>query len=143
MLREDNADLRLTELGRELGLVDDARWQAFETYREQLERLNQTMRDLWVRPNTAESQGLDQVLKNQVTREYRFIDILKRPEVGIKHLMPFVEAADSYAQPVREQAEINAKYAGYLSRQQQEIDKTSQQQKTTLPFMQKDFSPRS
>jgi tRNA uridine 5-carboxymethylaminomethyl modification enzyme len=133
MLREDNADLRLTELGRELGLVEDARWQAFARYREQLECLNQAMRDQWLRPHTVEADALNAVLKTPLTREYRFDEILKRPEIEIKQLMPFVKDADSYPQSVREQTEVNAKYAGYLKRQQQEIDKASQHEQTRLP----------
>ncbi len=133
MLREDNADLRLTELGRELGLVEDARWQAFEVYREQLERLKQALNDQWLRPGTDAASELERVLQNPVTREYRLAEILKRPEVQIGDVMPFVEGADSFAQNVREQAEVNAKYAGYLARQQQEIDKASRHQQTGLP----------
>ncbi len=133
MLREDNADLRLTELGRELGLVEDARWQAFVVYREQLERLKQALNDQWLRPGTDAASELGRVLQNPVTREYRLAEILKRPEVQIGDVMPFVEGADSFAQNVREQAEINAKYAGYLARQQQEIDKASRHEQTELP----------
>ena len=133
MLREDNADLRLTELGRELGLVEDARWQAFEQYREQLERLNQALNDQWLRPGTAAASALEGVLQNPVTREYRLAEILKRPEVAIDDVMPFVEGADSFTQNVREQAEVNARYAGYLARQQLEIDKASRHEQTELP----------
>ena len=133
MLREDNADLRLTELGRELGLVEDARWRAFEQYREQLESLNQALRDQWVRPATAAAEALAKVLQNPVTREYRIAEILKRPEIEIGDVMPFVAGADSYPQNVREQVEVNAKYAGYLARQQQEIDKASRHEQTELP----------
>jgi len=133
MLREDNADLRLTEIGRELGLVEDARWQAFERYREQLESLNQLLREQWVRPGTAAADALAKSLDNPVTREYRFCEILKRPEVEIEDLMPFIEQPEAYSQNVRAQAEVNVKYAGYLDRQQQEIDKASQHQQTELP----------
>jgi tRNA uridine 5-carboxymethylaminomethyl modification enzyme len=133
MLREDNADLRLTELGRQLGLVEDQRWQAFEQYREQLERLNQSLREQWLRPDTDAARALDKVLQNPVTREYRYAEILKRPEIEIGDLMPFVEEAESFPQPVRAQAEVNAKYSGYLDRQQQEIDKASQHEQTELP----------
>ncbi len=133
MLREDNADLRLTELGRTLGLVEDARWQAFEQYREQLERLNQSLRDQWLQPGTGEAETLAGLMANPVTREYRYSEILKRPEITIDALMPFVDNADDYPAAVRAQAEVEAKYAGYLNRQQQEIDKASQNEQTRLP----------
>ncbi len=133
MLREDNADLRLTERGRELGLVEDERWQSFERYREQLERLNQVLREQWLRPDTEAAQTLGKILQNPVTREYRYDEILKRPEIEIDNLMPFVEGAESFPQNVRAQAEVGVKYAGYLGRQQQEIDKASEQEQTELP----------
>ena len=133
MLREDNADLRLTELGRELGLVEDARWQAFENYREQLECLNQTLREQWLRPDTDEANSLSETLQSPITREYRYAEILKRPEIVIEDLMPFLRPAESFPAKVREQAEVNAKYAGYLDRQQQEIEKASQHEETGLP----------
>ena len=133
MLREDNADLRLTELGRQLGLVEDQRWQAFEQYREQLERLNQSLHEQWIRPDTDAARALGKVLQNPVAREYRYAEILKRPEIEIGNLMPFIEEAASFPQPVRAQAEVNAKYSGYLDRQQQEIDKASQHEQTELP----------
>ncbi|MFT5220392.1 MAG: tRNA uridine 5-carboxymethylaminomethyl modification enzyme, partial [Gammaproteobacteria bacterium] len=133
MLREDNADLRLTEIGRELGLVEDARWRAFEEYREQFVQLQQKMQEHWVRPNTDVSARLDRLMQNPVTREYRFAEILKRPEIDIVELMPFVEGGADYPPRVQEQTEINARYAGYLSRQQDEIDKASRHEQTALP----------
>jgi tRNA uridine 5-carboxymethylaminomethyl modification enzyme len=133
MLREDNADLRLTELGRELGLVEDARWRAFEKYCEQLEHLNQVLHEQWLRPGTAAAGALAETLQNPLTREYRYCEILKRPEVEIEDLMPFVDHPEAYPQTVRAQAEVNVKYAGYLDRQQQEIDKANQHEQTELP----------
>ena len=133
MLREDNADLRLTEMGRELGLVEDARWRAFEEYREQLEGLNQVLREQWLRPGTEAAAALAETLQNPLTREYRYCEILKRPEVEIEDLMPFVDHPEAYPKTVRAQAEVNVKYAGYLDRQQQEIDKASQHEQTELP----------
>ena len=133
MLREDNADLRLTERGRALGLVDDARWAAFEIYREQLEQLEQRLRESWVRPGHAVEQALTPKLANPVAREQRFAEILKRPELGIDDLLPFVDDAADYPEAVREQAEVRVKYAGYLDRQQQEIDKISRHEQTALP----------
>ena len=133
MLREDNADLRLTELGRGLGLVEDARWRAFEDYRERLLRLDQCLQDQWVRPGTGVALELQPKLQNPLTREYRFAEILKRPELDIEDLMPFIDAAHDYPAAVRAQAEVKVKYAGYLDRQQQEIDKASRHEQTRLP----------
>jgi tRNA uridine 5-carboxymethylaminomethyl modification enzyme len=133
MLREDNADLRLTEIGRKMGLVDDLRWRAFEQYREQLERLNQNLNDQWVQPGSEEATTLSPTLQNPISREFRLAEILKRPEIGVDKLMPFIDDAAQYSGRVREQAEINGKYAGYLSRQQQEIDKALKHEETVLP----------
>ena len=133
MLREDNADLRLTEIGRKLGLVEDARWRAFEEYREQLERLNQKLNDQWLYPQTEAADALAVTLQNPITREYRLSDILRRPEITIDHLMPIMDDALVYTGRVRAQAEINSKYAGYLARQQQEIDKAAKHEQAVLP----------
>ena len=133
MLREDNADLRLTERGRALGLVEDARWHAFEAYREQLERLNQALRDTWLRPHTPDADALAAVLDGPLPREYRFAEMLKRPAIGIENLLPLIDDGDDFAPEVCAQAEIEAKYSGYLARQQQEIDKASRHEETELP----------
>jgi len=133
MLREDNADLRLTETGRKLGLVDDARWQAFNEYREQLELLNQALKDNWVRPGIEAEKALSPLLPNPVSREYRFAEMLKRPEIGMHHLTPLLNAETEFPPRVQEQAEINAKYEGYLSRQQEEINKALKHEETELP----------
>jgi len=133
MLREDNADLRLTEIGRNMGLVDDARWSAFEQYREQLERLNQKLNDQWMQPGSKQANALSSALQNPLTREFRLAEILKRPEIQITDLMPMLDDDEQYPVRVQEQAEINGKYAGYLSRQQQEIDKALKHERTSLP----------
>jgi len=132
MLREDNADLRLTERGRALGLVEDERWRAFETYRERLEHLNRALHDQWLRPQTPAAAALENCLQAPLAREFRLTEILRRPEVRIDDLMPLLDGED-YPPAVREQAEINAKYSGYLARQQQEIDKASRHEETKLP----------
>jgi len=133
MLREDNADLRLTETGRELGLVDDKRWIAFNEYREQLEILNQSLKDSWVRPGQPSEQALNPLLEKPVNREYRLSEMLKRPEIKINHLMPLLESAKVFDARVQEQVEINSKYSGYLSRQQDEINKALKNESTQLP----------
>ncbi len=133
MLREDNADLRLTQIGREMGLVDDARWSAFERYHEQLERLKKKLHEQWVHPHSDDAAALSKSMQTPLTREHRFSDILRRPEIQISDLMPMLDDEVQYADRVQEQAEINAKYAGYLSRQQQEIDKAAKHEQTRLP----------
>lgn len=133
MLREDNADLRLTEIGRQMGLVDDQRWQAFERYQENLLQLQQRLHNYWLRPNTPQADQLSPVLQNPLARELRLSEILKRPEVTIEDLVPLINGAENIDQRVLEQAEINAKYSGYLSRQQDEIDKASKHEATILP----------
>jgi tRNA uridine 5-carboxymethylaminomethyl modification enzyme len=143
ILREDNADLRLTEIGRKIGLVEDERWRAFELYQENLVQLQQNLQETWLRPNTPQAGQLAEVLQTPLSREYRLAEILKRPEVTIKNLVPLLNEAKSNSanvdEPrildprVLEQAEINAKYSGYLSRQQDEINKASKHEGTKLP----------
>ena len=143
ILREDNADLRLTEIGRKIGLVEDERWRAFELYQENLVQLQQNLQETWLRPNTPQAGQLAEVLQTPLSREYRLAEILKRPEVTIKNLVPLLNEAKSNSangeEPrtldprVLEQAEINAKYSGYLSRQQEEINKASKHEATKLP----------
>ena len=133
LLREDNADLRLTPRGRELGLVDDRRWRAFEDYRERLETLNQALREQWIRPGSAGAGAVEARLGQGLGREYRAAELLKRPEIGIGDLAPLLDGAAAHSPRVLEQAEIGVKYAGYLDRQQQEIDKAARHEQTALP----------
>ncbi|MDJ0834757.1 MAG: tRNA uridine-5-carboxymethylaminomethyl(34) synthesis enzyme MnmG [Gammaproteobacteria bacterium] len=132
MLREDNADLRLTEAGRSMGLVDDERWRTFNDYRDQLENLNQTLTDSWVRPGDETAAQLSELLANPISREYRLSELLKRPELSINDLVPLLQDVPHDGR-VFEQAEINHKYAGYLARQQDEINKARKHETTALP----------
>jgi len=132
-LREDNADLRLTEAGRSLGLVDDARWARFDAKREAVERETARLRGLWASPQNAIGRDAVATLGIELRRESNGIDLLRRPELGYADLMrveaigPGVDAPD-----VAEQVEIEAKYSGYLERQRVEIERQQRQETTAI-----------
>lgn len=132
VLREDNADLRLTETGRELGLVDDARWAVFSAKREAIEAEQQRLRSTWVQPGSETGKAFAEHFATPLTREYNLLDLLRRPEVDYQTLSRLTGAADIPADAA-EQVEIHTKYAGYIERQQDEIDKLRQHEQTLLP----------
>ena len=135
LLRQDNADLRLTATGRELGLIDEPRWRRFCERREAIEREQQRLQSLCVQPNSAQAEALSQLLEKPLQRELRASELLRRPELDYRSLTaiegigPGVDAAD-----VAEQVEIQAKYAGYLDRQHAEIVRQQRQQDQPLPL---------
>ena len=134
LLREDNADLRLTEIGRRLGLVDEARWAAFETKREAIERESQRLRGVWVRPAQIGEADLQRVLQGPLARESRAAELLRRPEVTYASLMSLPGVGPGESDPqVAEQVEIQAKYAGYIERQREEIERQRRYEQLTLP----------
>lgn len=134
MLREDNADLRLTEKGRELGLVDDARWRAFETKREAIIQEQQRLRDIWVRPGKGMDEAITRMLGKPLGRETRALELLRRPEVDYRRLTELPDVGPAVADAaVAEQIDIQAKYSGYIERQQDEIARQRRHEGTTLP----------
>lgn len=134
LLREDNADLRLTEIGRRLGLVGDEQWRAFERKRETIEQERARLRDSWVRPNIAAADLLREVLGDDLRRESRALDLLTRPEVTYRSLMRLPGLGPGVTDPkAAEQLEIQCKYAGYIERQQEEIDRQRTQETLHLP----------
>jgi len=132
LLREDNADLRLTEKGRELGLVDDERWAAFSEKREAIVKEQQRLKETWIQAGSAEAETLKDRLKSPLNREYSLHDLLKRPELTYADIgnLKGEPAIDSQ---VCEQVEIDAKYAGYIDRQQEDIDRLRQHENTAIP----------
>lgn len=133
-LRQDNADLRLTELGRRLGCVDDERWQVFYEKREAIEKEQQRLKSIWIQPNSVAAQQFSALFSTQLEREYNAMDLLRRPEVNYESL----SSLENMGKPnldtsVIEQIDIQAKYSGYLSRQQAEITRHQQHENTKIP----------
>jgi tRNA uridine 5-carboxymethylaminomethyl modification enzyme len=133
LLREDNADLRLTEKGRELGMVDDERWQAFNTKRDAIDRLQNDLKKKWVRADTEEAVQVEQYWGKPLLKEASLMELLRRPEVDVQQLLNFIDHGNSISEQVGEQVEIQAKYAGYIDRQQTEIDKALRFEHLHLP----------
>ncbi len=133
LLREDNADLRLTEKGRELGLVGDERWAAFNAKRDGMASEEQRLKTTWVRPKTPEAEAVNALIEKPLTHEYNLLDLLKRPELTYANLAEAVTLADRPDSAVIEQMEILAKYAGYIDRQADEIEKLRAAETTALP----------
>lgn len=133
LLREDNADLRLTEKGRELGLVDEARWRLFATKRTAIGDLQHDLKKRWIRLDTPEADQVEQFWGKPLLKEASLMDLLKRPEVVVRQLLSFLDDAEGWSEQVSEQVEIQAKYAGYIVRQQTEIDKTLRYDHLRLP----------
>jgi tRNA uridine 5-carboxymethylaminomethyl modification enzyme len=133
LLREDNADLRLTEQGRALGLVDDERWQAFETKRAAITDLQDTLKKKWIRAGTHEAEQVEHFWGSPLLKEASLTELLRRPEVDIQQLLSFLDDSENIDEAVAEQVEIQSKYAGYIVRQQTEIDKALRYDHLRLP----------
>ncbi|MGD9659712.1 MAG: tRNA uridine-5-carboxymethylaminomethyl(34) synthesis enzyme MnmG [Porticoccaceae bacterium] len=132
LLREDNADLRLTEKGRELGVVDNHRWTLFCTKRETMEAERQRLKTTWIQPASSAAEVLNTISANPLVREYNLFELLKRPEMNYRLLANLKGEGVSDPQ-VAEQIEIEAKYAGYIERQQEEIERLRKNENTPIP----------
>lgn len=132
ILREDNADLRLTEKGRELGLVNDIRWEIFCRKRDNIAKETERLKSTWVLPNTPKGDAIIQRFDTALTHEYNLLNLLARPEIDFNSLAEVVGIDDVDSQ-VAEQVEIHTKYAGYINRQQEEINRLRESESIRLP----------
>jgi tRNA uridine 5-carboxymethylaminomethyl modification enzyme len=144
-LREDNADLRLTEHGRKLGLVDDERWEFYSEKKTRIEEELQFLRSTWVQPHTDRAERINRLLEKPISREYSLADLLARPRVEHGPLLAAYngepDSSDGKAHKVRteieaqstQQAEIQIKYQGYIDRQEEDIERLKKQENTKLP----------
>jgi len=148
-LREDNADMRLTELGRQMGLVDDARWEAFNRKRDAVSRESERLKSIWISPRNLPASEAERVLGKAIDREYNLADLLRRPDVSYQGLMSLdgakyqnQELFDALAgddvsrettRAVIEQIEIAAKYSGYIDRQRDEVERAAHYENLKLP----------
>ncbi len=134
LLREDNADLRLTDIGHRLGLVEADRWQQFCTKSASVNHEQQRLAKTWVRPETTDTEEMRRVFGQELGREYSLLDLLRRPEVSYESLMSLPGIGPGVTDTaVAEQLEIQAKYAGYIDRQTHEIEKQLRNEETCLP----------
>ncbi|WP_311749635.1 tRNA uridine-5-carboxymethylaminomethyl(34) synthesis enzyme MnmG [Proteus terrae] len=137
MLREDNADLRLTEIGRELGMVDDNRWAQFSEKVELVEKERQRLRNIWVHPQADNLSEINELLNTPLSKEANGEDLLRRPEMTydiLKNITRFAPGIDDSKPQAAEQVEIQVKYEGYISRQKEEIEKQLRNENAALPI---------
>jgi tRNA uridine 5-carboxymethylaminomethyl modification enzyme len=134
MLREDNADLRLTEIGRSLGLINNQRWEAFDRKREAVAKELERLKSTWVNPKFLPQADAERVLGKGIEREYALTDLLRRPNVSYASLMSLPGTGEAVIDPVvAEQVEIQIKYDGYIARQHDEVERREQYEATALP----------
>jgi len=133
ILREDNADLRLTEIGRKLGVVGDERWSNFDEKREAIDAEMARMKSTWIQPNSAEAGALASKLTTPLAREYNLADLVKRPEMTYADLAEVKPSEREVALDVAEQVEIQIKYSGYIDRQRDDIEQLRKHENTELP----------
>lgn len=134
LLREDNADIRLTAIGRDLGLVNDERWKSFNRKQEAIAQETARLQATLVRPDTSAAEGINALIEQPLTREHRLLELLRRPEITYSRLMAIPEFGPGILHvQAAEQIEIQTKYAGYIARQEDEIAKSLRQETLKLP----------
>lgn len=132
ILRQDNADRRLTETGRSLGLIEDARWQSFCNKRDAIEARKQKLAGHWIQPGGVVAENLNTLVENPISRAYNLLELLKRPRLHVTELLK-VSRLNWPGDEINEQVEIDVKYEGYISRQAEEVERLQRQENTRLP----------
>ena len=132
LLREDNADLRLTPVAHEMSLVDDEHWRVFNVKKEAVTNEQQRLSALTVQPETEVGKAISSLLEKPLSRDYKASDILRRPEVAYAALVNIIGQQEGVTEKVAEQVEIQAKYEGYLDRQLSEIEKAKRNEETSI-----------
>jgi tRNA uridine 5-carboxymethylaminomethyl modification enzyme len=133
ILREDNADLRLTEVARNMGLISDDHWRLFSEKRDAITREQQRLAEINVNPESQAAAAFSASLEKPLTRNYKAVDLLRRPEISYTGLVEIIGEGENISREVAEQVEIQAKYSGYLERQQEEIEKARRHEQTAIP----------
>ena len=133
LLREDNADLRLTAKARDMGLISDQRWAQFEHRRDAIDREVERLERTYLQPQSESAQGLALKLTKPLTREYSLADLLRRPELNYSDVAKLAGDTDVDDSHVAEQVSTQIKYAGYIERQQDEVDRLHRQEATAIP----------
>ncbi|RDH82713.1 MAG: tRNA uridine-5-carboxymethylaminomethyl(34) synthesis enzyme MnmG [endosymbiont of Galathealinum brachiosum] len=134
LLREDNADLRLSETAHEMGLLSEYQWQLFNEKREAIEQEQQRLKDMWIQPTSNAAKSLEAVLAKPLSKESRALDLLKRPEMDYEKLTQVAEIGPAVSDArVAEQVQIQVKYEGYLNRQKEEIEKARRYEDKNIP----------
>ncbi|MBC7787812.1 MAG: tRNA uridine-5-carboxymethylaminomethyl(34) synthesis enzyme MnmG [Methylophilaceae bacterium] len=133
-LREDNADMRLTEIGRKLGLVDDVRWKAFERKQEAVQTEQARLKKTFIQPSSLSAEKMTEVFGKPLEHEYSLFELLRRPEVSYEQVLTLDNSIGDVEPAVREQVEIVAKYQGYIDRQIEEVARSRGQENTKLPL---------
>ena len=134
LLREDNADMRLTPKAKELNLIDDDRWYSFENKRELIATETQRLKSIYIHPNTTASEQIKNLVNKELEREYSALDLLRRPEINYQQLMLIENVGPALEnRKAAEQVEIQLKYAGYIEQQQVEIERQRRHEETQIP----------
>ena len=133
MLREDNADLRLTEQAHQLGLIDEQRWRLFNEKRDAVVAETGRLENLWVGSNALPQEEVERKLECPVKKDQNLLQLLKRPEFSYAHIARLLEDGQTVDARVAEQVEIQAKYSGYIQRQEEEIARNRKHEETALP----------